>query len=699
MARMPRRYALAIMLGGVTRRRVLGLLAVALLASAGGLAAHAAGLLGWLERDSVDARFSLRGEQRPPADVVVVGIDNDSLGQLPRYPFSRRLHARVLENLHAAGARLIVYDIAFDRPTTPSADLALFEAARRAAPVVFATTLISPTGATQVLGGNANLAGIGDQAAAADLLPDPDGILRHTLAEVSGLPTIAAAVARRLTGHSADPGQLQGGWIDFPGSPGTVRNLSFAQVLHGRFDRGAVHGKVVVVGATAPVLQDMHSTAAGSPMPGPEVQADAISTALADFPLRSPAGVLTALSIMLLACLVPLAGVRLGTLNACLAGLVILLLWSATTQLAFDSGSVLDYSDPLAALLLATAGTALLSVWADGRERRRLRNLFAANADGIVERVLHHPGERPLEPTAIIAGYRIEEVLGRGGMGVVYRATQLTLQRAVAVKLIAAERSGDPVFRARFTSESRIAASIEHANVIPVYEAGEDDGLLFIAMRLVDGFDLGQLLARTGPLPPQRAARMIGQVAGALDAAHLRGLVHRDVKPANVLLTADEPEHAYLTDFGVAKQVGALSRITRAGQWVGTLDYLAPEQLRGEALDASADIYALTGLLYHCLTGEPPFRRDSEAATMWAHVSAPPPAASHTRPDLPDALDEVIARGMAKDPSERFGSGAELASACAQALGMTFDGHPAPTHTQLRRGVPPDQSAPTLLSD
>ena len=658
------------MAGSVSRRRVLGLLAVGLLAAAAGLAAHATGVLTWLERSSVDARFSLRGEQRPPSDVVVVGIDNDSVGQLPRFPFSRRLDARVLENLHAAGARLVVYDISFDRPTTPAADEALFEAARRSAPVVFGTSLISPSGATQVLGGNANLTSIGDQAAAADLVPDQDGVLRRTLAEVNGLPTIAAAVTRRLTGHTPDRSQIHGGWIDFPGPPGTVRSLSFAQVLNGHFPRAAVRGKVVVIGATAPVLQDMHSTAAGSPMSGPEVQANAISTALAGFPLRSPSGVITVLLIVMLAFLVPLAGVRFGTLGACLTGLGVLCLWSVATQLAFDSGAVLDYSDPLAALLVGAAGTVMLGMWADSRERLRLRSLFAANAAGIVEQVLHRPGERRLEPTAIIAGYRIEEILGRGGMGVVYRATQLALEREVAIKLITTERSEDPVFRERFKSESRIAASIEHANVIPVYEAGEDDGLLFIAMRLVEGFDLGRLLARLGPLAPERAVRVTAQVAGALDAAHTRGLVHRDVKPANVLVTADQPEHAYLTDFGVAKYAGALTRITRADQWVGTLDYLAPEQIRGEQLDTRADIYALTAVLYHCLTGETPFQRDSEAATMWAHVSAPPPDPSRVWPDLPEELDEVIARGMAKNPSDRYASAGDLARAAALALGL-----------------------------
>jgi CHASE2 domain-containing sensor protein/tRNA A-37 threonylcarbamoyl transferase component Bud32 len=689
------------MWGGPARRRILGLLAVGLLAAAVGLATHATGLLGRFERDSVDVRFSLRGRQPPPSSVVVVGIDNDSLGQLPRYPFSRRLHARVLENLHAAGARLVVYDISFDRPTTSAADDALFEAARRAAPVVFSTSLISPSGATQVLGGNANLASIGDQAAAADLLPDSDGVLRHTLEEVSGLPTIATAVVRTLNPHVATPGQLNGGWIDFRGPPGTLRTLSFAHVLRDDFNPAIVRGKIAVVGATAPVLQDLHSTSAGSPMSGPEVQGEAIATALAGFPLRSPPGIVTGLIIVMLALLVPLAGMRLETVGVCLVGIGVLALWSVATQLAFNSGTVLDYSDPLAAVVLATGGTALLGMWSDSRERQRLRELFAANDRGLVEQVLHAPGEGRLEPTAIIAGYRLERVVGRGGMGVVYQATQLALERPVAIKLIAAKRAQDPAFRERFKAESRIASSIEHANVVPVYEAGEDDGLLFIAMRLVDGIDLAQLLTAAGALEATRTARVIVQIAGALDAAHARGLVHRDVKPANVLLTMDEPEHAYLTDFGVAKPMGALTRVTRAGQWVGTLDYMAPEQIRGETLDAGADIYALTGLLYHCLTGQTAFPHETDAATIWAHMSAAPPAPSSLRPDLPPDLDTVIARGLAKDPADRFDSASELAYACARALGIAELPAPAdsPAVAGQRRDVPPGDLAPTALSD
>jgi serine/threonine kinase PknH len=193
--------------------------------------------------------------------------------------------------------------------------------------------------------------------------------------------------------------------------------------------------------------------------------------------------------------------------------------------------------------------------------------------------------------------------------------------------------------------------------------------------------------------------RITAQVAGALDAAHARGLVHRDVKPANVLVTADQPEHAYLTDFGVAKYAGALTRITRADQWVGTLDYLAPEQIRGEALDARADIYALTGLLYHCLTGEPPFSRDSEAAMMWAHVSALPPAASHARPDLPDAVDEVIARGMAKDPADRYASAGDLAQAAAFALGLASRFSTSGSSQPRATDQSAEPSALTVVSD
>ncbi len=510
-----------------------------LLAVAAGLAAHGSGAFNRLERATVDARFSLRRHRSPPPGVVIVGIDNDSVGALPRYPFSRRLHARVIENLHAAGARLIVYDISFDRPTTPSADGALLDAAARGAPIVFATSLISPSGATEVLGGDANLRRIGDRAAAADLLPDDDGVIRHLLDQVNGLPTVAASVASTLGVGRRASRQLHGGWIDFPGPPGTVRAISFLQVLRRHFDRAAIRGKVVVVGATASVLQDLHSTAAGGPMSGPEVQADTVSTVLSGFRLRNASTGADTLLIVVLALVAPIVGVLLGSLGVALTAIAAIALWSLASQLAFDAGVVLDYTAPLLSLLLATGGAMILGLWADSRERARLRGLFAADAAPVVEQVLDPAGSPQLPPTAIIAGYRIEEVVGRGGMGVVYRASQLALGRAVAIKLIAPEHSQHQLFRERFKEESRVAASIEHANVIPVYEAGEDDGLLFIAMRLVDGIDLAQLLERQGPLEPARVAMLMGQLGGALDAAHACGLVHRDVKPANVLVTFD----------------------------------------------------------------------------------------------------------------------------------------------------------------
>src|SRR3954454_5039521 len=248
-----------------------------------------------------------------------------------------------------------------------------------------------------------------------------------------------------------------------------------------------------------------------------------------------------------------------------------------------------------------------------------------------------------------IGGYRIDDVAGRGGMGVVYKATQLALDRTVALKLIAPEVADDEDFRERFKRESRIAASIEHPNVIPVHEAGEVEGRLYIVMRYVDGTDLRELVAREGPLAPERAARIVAQVAEALDAAHARGLVHRDIKPANVLIARrGETDHVYLTDFGLTKHSSGESGLTKTGQWVGTLDYVAPEQIEGGAVDARTDVYALGAVLYQALTGRVPFERDTEVSKMWAHISDPPPSAVAKRPELPRALDAVIARAMAK---------------------------------------------------
>ena len=264
-----------------------------------------------------------------------------------------------------------------------------------------------------------------------------------------------------------------------------------------------------------------------------------------------------------------------------------------------------------------------------------------------------------LAPGTTFAGYRVQSIVGRGGMGVVYRATELSLQRPVALKLIAPELAEDEDFRRRFLRESRLAASLEHPNVVPIYEAGEHERQLYLAMRYVEGSDLRTVLKRDGPLAPERTLGLLAQIADALDAAHRRGLVHRDVKPANVLL--DDDGHAYLTDFGVTKQLGGDS--TESGQLVGTLDYLAPEQIRGDPIDARADIYALACVIYQCLTGAAPFHRATEAETLWAHMQEEPPQL----PQHP-ALTPVLKKGLAKARDDRYGSCAELIEEARAAL-------------------------------
>ncbi|MBA3364236.1 MAG: protein kinase [Actinobacteria bacterium] len=274
-----------------------------------------------------------------------------------------------------------------------------------------------------------------------------------------------------------------------------------------------------------------------------------------------------------------------------------------------------------------------------------------------------------LEPGDTLAGYRVEQLLGRGGMGVVYRATQLSLQRLVALKLLAPELCLDVGFRERFGREARLAASLEHPSVLPVYEAGEVEGLLYLALRYIEGQNLDELLEQAGPLEPGRALALVSQVASALDAAHARGLLHRDVKPANVLLEVRaEGEHAYLADFGLARSSASVSRLTATGTFLATVDYVSPEQIRGEPGDHRSDLYALACLVFELLAGRPPFRHQDEVATLWAHMHDQPPALSGLRPELPAALDSVLARALAKQPEERYTSGRELAQALQHAL-------------------------------
>ncbi|MGW7049857.1 serine/threonine-protein kinase [Streptomyces avermitilis] len=259
-----------------------------------------------------------------------------------------------------------------------------------------------------------------------------------------------------------------------------------------------------------------------------------------------------------------------------------------------------------------------------------------------------------------IASYRIEREIARGGMAVVYRARDLRLDRTVALKLLAPELALNDTFRRRFTHESRVAAAIDHPNIVPVFEAGETEGVLYIAMRFVSGRDLRHLLDRDGPLPFSAAVRIALQVASALDAAHDNGLVHRDVKPGNILVArgtdSDHPEHVYLTDFGLTKKSLTLTGFTIPGQFVGTLDYVAPEQICGKPVDGRCDVYGFGCVVYEILAGTPPFCRDDEMALLWAHQHDEPPRLSRRRPDLGPQVDEVMAKALAKSPEDRYDS-------------------------------------------
>jgi tRNA A-37 threonylcarbamoyl transferase component Bud32 len=296
-----------------------------------------------------------------------------------------------------------------------------------------------------------------------------------------------------------------------------------------------------------------------------------------------------------------------------------------------------------------------------------------------------NPGWMPQVGTDF-AGYRLEELVGRGGMSIVYRAQHLRLERTVALKVLMPELSQDESFKERFNRESRLAASLDHPNIIPIYEAGDENGVFYIAMRFVGGSTLKQVLETDGPLPPARAASILSQVASALNAAHEeKNLVHRDVKPANILVVpghgADGGDHVYLSDFGIAKQRAA-GALTKTGMFVGTADYAAPEQIEGRELDGRADVYALGCVLYETLTGAPTYEKDSEVALMYAHLLEPPPQVTHKRPDLSPEVDAVVAKAMAKSADDRYATTTEFAAAMRKAL----------TGTETRRTQQSDQA-------
>jgi serine/threonine protein kinase len=299
------------------------------------------------------------------------------------------------------------------------------------------------------------------------------------------------------------------------------------------------------------------------------------------------------------------------------------------------------------------------------------------------------------------AGYRLRAVVGRGGMSVVYQAENPRLGSVVALKVLAPEIATDDVFRARFLEESRIAASLNHPNVIPIYDMGPADDLLYIAMRYVAGTDLRAVLKKHSPLPPADSIFLTGQAARALDAAHRKGLVHRDVKPGNLLIEHGQdgdPDHVYLSDFGITKYMLSRSGLTKTGEFLGTIDYVAPEQIQETPVDGRADEYSLGCVLYECLTGRVPFPKERDAAIIWAHVEEMPPPPSALQPELPAAVDDVFARVLAKKPDDRYATCREFVDAARASLGITAAQTPTSNTATVLRAQHSGPSGPEVVS-
>jgi serine/threonine-protein kinase len=270
--------------------------------------------------------------------------------------------------------------------------------------------------------------------------------------------------------------------------------------------------------------------------------------------------------------------------------------------------------------------------------------------------------------------YRLVDMLGRGGMGEVWRAFDTSMNRVVALKVLPASFAHDTQFQMRFRREAQVAAALDEPHVVPIHDFGEIDGRLYVTMRLIDGKTIQELL-ESGPLPPERAVWIVEQIAAALNAAHRVGLVHRDVKPSNILVTDDD--FAYLIDFGIARAAEA-TKLTDTGATIGTLAYMAPERFTSDVADARSDVYALTCVLYECLTGSQPFPGDSLERQITSHLTLPPPRPSMVQPGVSPQMDHVIATGMAKNPDERYASTKDLAAAARAALSPTPAGQPAP---------------------
>jgi serine/threonine-protein kinase len=664
-----------------------------LVGAVGGLCGVAAlRLFGSLERVTIDLRFHVRGRQRGPDDVVIVAFDNQTLRTLDiRPPVPREIQARVIDRLDLAGARVIAFDYSLEQPSgNPQADRRIVQALMDARQAVVEVAAPSTDGSVANLAGFLPFSETGVIPGDGRLQLDPDGVVRTFWRPPGHLQSFPIAAAEAFSGrpHIAVPGDAL---IDYRGPTGTFPQLSYIDVLDGRFPASAVRGRIAIIGSTATVLADTHHVPIDSTMPGAEVHANAIMTALEGFPLRKLSnsadgrlafllGALVALLVITVP-LAPLAVTRLreprpgGVLLATPApvgvaavGAVAFFAWLAAAQIAFDRGTVLPVMAGCSAILTTSVASLVLALELTRRERRRVRAEFAAVSAPVRQRVLASAGRaRAVTASDIIAGYTIEYELGRGGMGVVWSAKQTRLGRDVAIKVIRAEYAADVEYRRRFVAEAYRASAITHPNVIPVIDAGESDGLLFIVMPKIIGTDLKLTIEASGGLDASLAVQILHAIACALDYAfvHHDGLLHRDIKPSNVQLPTANPLHPYLLDFGVAMTDAEASGPRRPA---GSLPYLAPERWGGGE-GRAADVYALTATLYECLTGLPPFRCGSAAELRQAHQTSPRPIVTDLRPDLPAPINTVIATGMAISPTERYSTATAVTRAAAAAVG------------------------------
>lgn len=655
-------------------RRITGvraLLAVVLCGLVAGAGALALGPPGAFQDIQLETQFQVRGVERDDR-FLFVSIDAKTQDDIrERYPYPRRLHARAIDRLVAGGARQIVYDLVFDQPTTVADDNALIEAVDAAPSIVLATDRVAPDGEVPVLGGRELLRQIGAAVGNSQVRTEAGGVVRDLLPRVLGLDTIAVASARQLGAGPIPTDRLHDGraLIDWAGPPGSIPTVSFSDLLSGNLSTPRIRDKIVIVGAGAPGLGDRFlSTAADRDrlMAGPELQANAVRTALDGLPLKRAAWWIGLLFVVA-PVLVMTAAARFRTAAALPAAPLALAAAAVLAQVLFSAGELVDLFAVLIGMLGALAGIAAVTVRSlrgAERELEDLRLRFARAEEGVVDRVLRDPGA--LGPDGVIGGYRLLSVLGRGGMGVVYRARQEDLGREVALKVIDPRRAEDPTTRERFVREARAAAGVEHPNVVPVYEAGEDGGILYIAMRLVEGPSLAVRLAEHGPYAPADAVELLDGLCAGAQAAHDQGIVHRDIKPANVLVDVrDGREHPYLTDFGVAAMTDDV-RLTQDATTVGTFDYLAPEQADGSAPGPAADVYALGCVLFELLTCRVPFPRDTGPARLMAHATAPIPTDG-----LPDGFAPVIEAALTKDPARRASRPLDLAALAHAAQGTS----------------------------